>query len=154
MAIYTVHMPPNEDAEKARFVREGVNIFALVISFLWLLWHRLWIAMLAYVAFILAVGLASRPFGAIAAGFLFLLPGIYLLVEGNELLRKRLARSGWRLAGVVQADSLADAELRFFGSEMSTDATSGNGEKASAEAIAPLSPKPVAPATGIGIFPE
>ena len=113
MAIYTVYTPPDGDAGKARFVRDGVNVVALVIPAIWLLWQRLWLWLLVYILLALAIGLASRLIGA-GATLLAILPGFYLLLEGNELVRARLERHGWQLADVVEAPNQADAELRFF----------------------------------------
>jgi hypothetical protein len=157
MAIYTIHKPPLGDMEQSRFIREGVNFFALVVPLIWLVWHRLWLALLAYVAVMIAIGLAGRVMGGVGAILLSALPGLYLFVEGNELLRNRLSRSGYTLADVVEGDNVRDAEIRYF-----TDAVPVAAERDSAPSAKPeaLVPKSAAPhrqprdTSGIGIFPE
>lgn len=114
MPFYTVHLPPDEDRERARFIREGVDLLALLVPLLWLLWHRLWLPLLVYIALVLTIGLAGRVISEPAVILLSSLPGIYLFIEGRELVRARLARAGWQLKDVVEADNLAEAELRYF----------------------------------------
>jgi Protein of unknown function (DUF2628) len=50
MPIYTVHEPtgaldPVERGDGTRFVREGFNVWAFLFGPLFLLWHRLWLAL-------------------------------------------------------------------------------------------------------------
>ena len=59
MAVYTVHVPASYYGSDVRtapdqlvFVRDGFYVWAFVGTFLWLLWHRLWLALIGYVALI------------------------------------------------------------------------------------------------------
>jgi Protein of unknown function (DUF2628) len=150
MAIYTVHLPPDGDADKARFLREGGNILALIVPAIWLIWQRLWLWLLLYIALSIAIGLAGRLAGS-GALFLGILPGLYLFLEGNELVRARLERVGWNLAGVVEASNRADAELRFFDAERNqeNERRSNGGQAANVVSV----PRTL-PQQGIGLFPE
>jgi Protein of unknown function (DUF2628) len=150
MAIYTVYLPPDGDAADARFIRDGANIVALIVPAIWLIWQRLWLWLLLYIALSIAVGLAGRLVGA-SAVLLGILPGLYLLLEGNELVRARLERSGWKLGGVVEASSRSDAELRFFDMESGREGGSERNKEPAANAVAP--PR-IVPQQGIGLFPE
>ena len=118
MTTYTVHLPPQGGAsgelERARFVPERSSLLALVVPIVWLLWHRLWYALAVYlliggIASVLASWTQSPPIGLLAT-----LPGLYLFLEGRQLLRGRLERQGWRFAGVVEADNAEEADLRYF----------------------------------------
>ena len=122
MAIYEAYMPPagriggnSENALlNARFVKDTLAPLALFIPFLWLLFHGLWLETIAYVLIAIGTG-AIMELGWPAIGFaLSLLPGLYLFIEGRELLAAKLRRKGWRFAGVVEADSEEAAERRFF----------------------------------------
>jgi hypothetical protein len=122
MAIYEAYMPPagrigGEPADallKARFVKDALAPLALFIPFLWLLLHGLWLETIAYVLIAIGTG-AIMELGWPAIGFaLSILPGLYLFIEGRELVAAKLRRKGWRLAGVVEADSKEAAERRFF----------------------------------------
>ena len=81
----------------------------------WLLWQKLWIE--AFLA--LAAGIALGVLGE-AAGFglagtgLSLLVGLYVGLEGSALRVNALRRRGWREWGVVEADTEAEAEIRYL----------------------------------------
>jgi Protein of unknown function (DUF2628) len=154
MAIYTVYMPPDGDTDEARFIRDGANLAALVIPAIWLIWQRLWLWLLFYVVLALAIGLAWRLVGA-GIAFLAILPGVYLLLEGNELVRARLERFGWQLAAIVEAPNRADAELRFFDipHQATKEGDRAHGSVPLADVPAPAAPR-MPPQQGIGLFPE
>src|SRR4051794_11415266 len=58
MPVYTVHAPARQNlgggptsiaaADKFVFVRDGFHVWAFVFGPLWLLFHRLWLALLGY----------------------------------------------------------------------------------------------------------
>ena len=56
MAVYTVHEPRprrNEDTaapERYAFVRDGFYVWAFLLGPLWMLWHRLWLVLVLYIA--------------------------------------------------------------------------------------------------------
>ena len=122
MSVYTVHEPPQRDTgasvdpERFVFVRDGFYFWAFVFGPLWLLWRRLWLALLFYViAWILVEGALwyfRAGFGAMAAiNSAF---GLLLGMEASSLWRWTLARRGWNNLGVVVGDDLESAERRFF----------------------------------------
>ena len=54
MPVYTVHEPPPRDSDDAAdaadrfvFVRDGFSFWAFLFAPLWMLWHRLWLVLLA-----------------------------------------------------------------------------------------------------------
>ena len=64
MPVFTVHAPVDSGADlaatdKFTFVRDGFHFWAMVASVLWLLWHRLWLALIGWIA--LNAGDLVRP---------------------------------------------------------------------------------------------
>ena len=122
MAAYTVHEPlprKNEasaDPERFAFVRDGFYFWALVLGPLWMLWRRLWLVTLMYIAVAIGmqVGLwalnASETVSFIVGFLLALLTGF----EAGTLRRWTLTRRGWKNLGVVVGDDVESAERRFF----------------------------------------
>ncbi len=118
MRVWTVHLPPapipsEADARTRRKARppvlvpEGFSWLALFFNLFWLLFHRLWLAALAYVAVVLALALLlPEPAGAVAAMAMQFL----LACHAQDLRRWGLARRGYRLAHVV-AERDADSAL-------------------------------------------
>ena len=122
MPVYTVHAPQGADltirdgAERFVFVRDGFHVWAFVFGPLWLLSHRLWLALLGYVAFSIAGEVALWLFGA-GAGARFmamLLVALLMGLEAASLWRWTLSRRFWRQIDIVVADDLEAAERRFF----------------------------------------
>ena len=122
MSVYTVHEPPQRDAgasvnpDRFVFVRDGFYFWAMVFGPLWLLWRRLWLALLFYaIAWVAVEGalfaLKANPAAHGAVGFLF---AILLGMEASSLWRWTLHRRGWKNLGVVVGDDLESAERRFF----------------------------------------
>ena len=162
MSIYTVHEPPLRAAEtmpdpdRFAFVRDGFSVWAFLFAVLWMLWHRLWLVLLAYVVVVAGIESALRyagfsgPVLAIVAVFISLLVGI----ESGTLRRFALARRGWKNVGVVSGSDLEEAERRFFAAwtrEMKRpDAPSA---ATGTPAAAPV-PRPPPSSGVIGLFPE
>ncbi len=63
MAVYTVHEPlprkdeASADPERFVFVRDGFYFWAFVLGPLWMLWRRLWLVTLLYIAVSIGVQL-------------------------------------------------------------------------------------------------
>lgn len=126
MATYTVYLPPAglpEPAalERARFVREAGSLLALVFPALWLLFQRLWYALLVYLSIVAALAILARVVESPSLTLLSAIPAFYLFLEGRELVRRRLERAGWRYAGLVEAADLWEAEARWFDANPPSD---------------------------------
>jgi hypothetical protein len=159
MSIYTVHVPPAETSapnpERFIFVRDGFSFWAFVLAPLWMLWHRLWLGFIGYLAFavLLQIGLhligASAVVTFTAGALLALLVGF----EAATLRRLTLTRRRWRNIGIVVGDDVESAERRFF------DAWLRGEPRRSASTIAPVASGAVAAGAAraseiIGLFPE
>jgi hypothetical protein len=120
MSTYTVHVPPREssarDLERYVFVRDGFSFWAFLLAPLWMLWHRLWLALIGYVVIVVLLQIGLHLIGAsttvtfTAGALLALLVGF----EAATLRRMTLARRGWKNAGIVVGDDIESAERRFF----------------------------------------
>jgi hypothetical protein len=159
MPTFTVHEPPPRksecipDPERFVFVRDGFYFWAFVLAPLWLLLHRLWLALLGYLVFSGVLGVALYLIGApspakfLASFLIALLVGF----EAATLWRWTLTRRRWKALGFVVADDAEMAERRFYAEWTKR-----------AEPAALLEPKyavPVwrgapSPSDVIGLFPE
>src|SRR5215471_3116249 len=163
MPTYTVHAPPpksgetNSAPERFVFVRDGFYFWAFLLGPLWLLWRRLWLALLGYVAVGIALGVLLYVLGlssgvtTVAAILISLLVGL----EASTLWRWTLARRGWASLGFAVGDDRENAERHFFARWV------GRGHDAAPPQASTL-PEPQfgtatrrAPASDvIGLFPE
>jgi len=117
MRIYTVHELPGAPLDGAGIVlvKEGFSFPALVFSWAWLLWHRLWIAAALWIALLVAVSLIAQSlFGAQGAAICSLALQLMLGFEANDIRRWTLERNGYRMAGLAGGGNLEEAELAFF----------------------------------------
>ena len=121
MAVYTVHVPEGvadhvRRADRTVFVREGFNSAAFVFGLLFLLWHRLWIALALWLLACCSIAALAwtlhPPVGSLVA--LLALMHLFVGVEGNDLRRWRLERRRFSLADVVTGHRREDAERAFF----------------------------------------
>jgi hypothetical protein len=161
MAVYTVYQPPLPEGQSAPnpeqfvFVRDAFAWLAFFLAPLWMLWHRLWLALVIYLVVVAGLVVALRTIigpGLLSAVVMFV---IALLVgfEANSLRRWTLERRRWKNIGVVVGDDLESAERRFF---------DGWEERAPAAAPQPQTqpPLPMPPHPSpdephiIGLFPE
>ena len=121
MPVYTVHAPAAaatdlRATDKFVFVRDGFHFWAMVFGPLWLLSHRLWLALLGWIAALAVIDLGMIALGAgvmavlLANGLIALLMGF----EAASLRRWTLSRGNWRQLDVVVGDDEEAAERRFF----------------------------------------
>ncbi len=116
MAAYVVMERPEAGRDGAVFIRDGFTVIGFLVPFVWLLWQRLWIegALAIGAALLLAAAESSGTFFTVAAPLMSILASIYVGLEGSALRIAALRRRGYIDRGVVEADSIGDAELRYF----------------------------------------
>lgn len=117
MAAYVVMEPPAGMAADRTpvFVRDGFHWLAFLLPPVWLAFHRAWVpALLAVLASVLFGVVAERAGLGPAGALLSLLVSLYVGLEAAALRLAALRRRNWTEAGVVEADSQADAELRYL----------------------------------------
>jgi Protein of unknown function (DUF2628) len=161
MSVYTIHQPPlraaeaSPDPERFVFVRDGFNFWAFLFAPLWMLWHRLWLALLIYV--VVVVGLENAMhFSGVGAGgtaVAALLIAFLVGAEASTLRRFTLDRRGYRQVGVVGGTDAEAAERRFFDAWAKAGADKRPGPSAAPSAPSPMPPMPQAPDI-VGLFPE
>lgn len=161
MAVYTVHAPASYGVdvrtapEKLVFVRDGFYVWAFVAAIFWLIWHRLWLALLGYIALMIVAEIAMSAAGVGSGARLLVMAVIALLVglEAGSLRRWKLSGHKWRQLDVVVADSEEDAERRFF--ERWNAKVAQGSERIGASSPPPLPRASISQPQGIiGLFPE
>jgi hypothetical protein len=161
MPTYTVHAPPPRQGETVSaperfvFVRDGLHIWALLLTPFWLLRYRLWLAFAIYALFsvVLAVALRLIGVGATVQFLCGLIVSLLVGLEAASIRRRKLAWWGWLTLGFVVGDDLETAEHRFF-AEWTKKAAAPAAEAAPpVPPRAPPMPREMPPAI-IGLFPE
>jgi hypothetical protein len=155
MAVYTVHAPPPsagtrlEAAERFVLVPDRFSWPAFWFGPLWMLWHRLWLALLGYFVLVAGLGVALRFTGGSIAASVVIALAVALLLgsEAPSLRRFKLQRRGFRLCGVVVGDDREAAERRFFSA-----LTGESKEPRPTPASGP--PAPAGVPDVIGLFPH
>jgi hypothetical protein len=88
-----------------------------------------------------------------AAIFLSAIPGFYLFLEGHELVRQKYERKGWTYVGVVLANNIEEAQLRYYYSRNhSFPANSASSETIKPNRSGEFRPSQARPQP-IGLFP-
>jgi len=104
-----------QEAERVVFLREKFSWPALFFGPLWLIWHRLWLALVFWLAAEALIGVAARALHLRPSAILALIaPSLIIAFEATLLRQYRLIADGYREAGVVIADDIESAERRFF----------------------------------------
>jgi uncharacterized protein DUF2628 len=121
MPVYTVHAPSSLAADfsatdKFVFVRDGFHFWAMVFGPLWLIWKRLWIALIGWLVVTVAFEAAVAQLGGsrLAVTAVGIIVAILTGLEASTLQRWTYSRRNWRQLDVVVADDEESAERRFF----------------------------------------
>lgn len=116
MALFNILEAPNSDPDRVIVVREGFSSAALIFTVFWTLWHRMWIATAVLIALLAGISLAVTLLGLnpILATALEAALGLILGLEAANLRVMSWQRSGYRLAGLVEASNQEAAELKYF----------------------------------------
>ncbi len=158
MPVFTVHAPVaavrRADPDRFVFVRDGFHFWAFLFGPLWLIWHRLWLALVAYL--VITAGIVGLLWGLrtgdIAWVVVLFIVALLVGFEAASAQRWSLSRSWWRQLGVVVGDDAEAAERRFFAQ------WTGEGPSAGAppdRAPPPLpTARPGATSDVIGLFPQ
>ncbi|MEW6766700.1 MAG: DUF2628 domain-containing protein [Pseudomonadota bacterium] len=161
MAIYTVHAPVGygTDAratdDKVVLIRDGFYVWAFLAAIVWLIWHRLWLALFGYVAISVAAELLFKALdvGVTARFIVMLVFALLMGAEASTLWRWKLSRGKWCQVDLISAENEEEAERKFF--SRWTNAPRGN-EIASKPVPQPMTPVPALgkPDDVLGVFPQ
>jgi hypothetical protein len=156
MTIYNVLAPPavagsaGPDPQAFVFVKEGFCWPALYMAPIWLLWRRLWLVFVLYVAAAIGVVLVADRLAGPITWLIVILFGFLFALEANNLRRWTIERRGYRPVGVVSGDNAREAEFRYFANWVGARR---EADPPKIEAAKPK-PSPSAQATQIvGLFP-
>ncbi|MEM9332473.1 MAG: DUF2628 domain-containing protein [Pseudomonadota bacterium] len=152
MATFSVYLPPEDrigdPIDHFVLVRDGKSPLALVFPPFWLAWHGLWLELLAYIVAALAILLLMIWQPGAPAGYLSALPGLYLLLEGTELVRGKYERQGWHYDGIIEGENRDEAEIRYVANRA---AKPNPVQTTPAPVQKPMALKPI---VNTGLFPE
>jgi Protein of unknown function (DUF2628) len=172
MPVYTVHAPvadgtdPRGVTDRFVFVRDGFHFWAFLLGPLWLAWHRLWLALIGYIAVWVGVAVALSLLHASAGTRFAVMLLIALLIgfEAASLRRWTVSRRKWRQLDVVVADDEETAERRFFDRWTSNQRGLSNDQSAIDRGAPPPTrevpgqgfsrPPPLPNGDIIGLFPQ
>ena len=129
MAIYTVLAPPPRDGDPAQealntaFVKDGFSWSALFFAAPWMIYRRMWLTLVVYVAVMAALAYAMQRAGGDFGASVVLLVHLLFALEANNLRRWTLERRGFRLVAVAEGRNIEEAEIRYFSSREAGDNT-------------------------------
>lgn len=122
MTVYSVYEPPGEDADlearlgRIAFVKDGFSWLALVIPILWLIYQRMWLELVVFLAAIALIPwlLGTDPYARQLAWWLSLGLTVLFAFEANDLRGWSLRRRGYRFVGAAAGPDRTEAERSFF----------------------------------------
>ena len=162
MPIYTVHQPPFGAADPLRaaegfaFVRDGFSFWAFVAAALWMLWHRMWLVLLIYIAVAAGLDMAMYYAGVPTAIIVVvgLLGSVLIGIEASTLRRFALDSGGWENVGIVSGHDREDAEQRFFHAWLRQASAKPAEPSAGTSYPAPSAARMLQSPEVIGLFPK
>ncbi len=171
MPVYTVHAPVMNNADvratdRFAFVRDGFHVWAALLGAVWLAWHRLWLALIAWIVVMVAIdfGLTALGAGRTAIFLVDVMLALLMGFEAASLRRWTLSRRNWRQLDIVVADDEEQAERRFFDRWTAKQRALSNDQQAVDRGGPPptrdiagqpfLRPPPLPRNDIIGLFPE
>jgi hypothetical protein len=137
------------------FVRDGFHFWAFALPPLWLLLHRLWLALLVYIVGygVLGIGLALARVSSNVQLVVAILVALLMGFEASSIWRWTLARRRWATLGLVVAEDAETAERRFF-TEWQKRAADAPPPLTEQKYSVPARRDPPSPSDVIGLFPE
>jgi hypothetical protein len=164
MPTYTVHAPPPKKGEttsapeRFRFVRDGFHFWAFLLTPVWLLVNRLWLALVSYVVLyvLLEVGLVLGRTPSNVQFLVSILIALLMGFEASSIQRWTWSRRGWKQLGFVVGEDAEMAEQRFFAEWAKRPAPTTEAPPSSPEPAytAPIRRGPLTGHDVIGLFPE
>ncbi|CDZ50966.1 DUF2628 domain-containing protein [Neorhizobium galegae] len=122
MRSYLVLTPPNDprsgpkrDFQSTLVLRDGFSWLALLFPWIWLFWHRLWVAGIVVLLVQIGSGVLMQVPGFWTAGLLLgFATSLLTALEGRHYRSEALIRRGWTLETVIAATDLRTAEEIYF----------------------------------------
>jgi len=116
MAIYRVYECPADSLDTAVFVREGFSIAAALFTFIWAVWHRMWLVAVALLAALAAVAIAADvfDFGSTIVVTTQLAIAVTIGFIADAIRGRSLVSLGFIESAIVEAANRHEAELKYF----------------------------------------
>lgn len=118
MNSYTVHINPSAATEERQvvFAKDGFAWLALLAPVLWMLFHRMWKVLTAYVVLLvlLSLGLGFLTFSQTEVAIVVNGFNILVAMHAGDLRAWELNNSGYETKAVIAATNEEEAEIRFF----------------------------------------
>ena len=160
MPTFTVHVPSGIDhdverAERTVFVREGFSLAAFVFGPIFLVYRRLWRAVLAWLAAAIVVAVLAHVLAlpSPVTLLLFLVLAALVGLEANEARRQALGRRGYIGSALVTGSTRTMVERTFFAGWSSMGVATMAGRPGGVPLAASNRVGP-GPRQVIGIFPQ
>lgn len=116
--LFTVYEKPeaSDPSDRVMLLPEGFSWMAFLFNFLWLLYARLWLPALAFFVLSAAgfVAVETGSFSEMTNGFYQLWLQLMLGFHAYDLAGWRLKRRGYRMGGLLAAESELAAERRYY----------------------------------------
>lgn len=107
-------LPSLDALTDAKILREGFSWPAFIFGPFWLLWHRLWLGLVAYIGIIAVFGGVSSLLSFGSFNWLVFLTHMLLGFEAERLREAKFSRTGFQLVDIVAANGMDEAARRFF----------------------------------------
>lgn len=116
--IFAVYEKPeaSDPADRVVLVREGFSFGAFIFNVFWLVYKRLWLVMALYFALAVIVAMACQMLQVSEATQLYAqtLLQVLLAYHARDLEGWTLRRRGYRLAGILAAETEMHATRRYY----------------------------------------
>lgn len=118
MRFFTLHERPGKTGGDADLlaVKTGFSWWAAIMPPLWLLRHRLWLGLVAYLLFSTVFGIALELLDVAepAATAIGIALSLLIGAMAHDYRRWTLGRHGWRMVDVLRAEDAEEAEIRYY----------------------------------------
>ena len=154
MATFLFLIPPGAKSqdENARIIRDRFSWIAFFVPFLWLLWHRAWLAAaLVFALAALGSSISEHPVFGLAGLAVCLATNLLVALEGPSMVVAGLTHRGWTVDAVIVADDRATAEEIY---DMETPAGEAGPRERALLPAAETSERRHAPMLGLVGFKE
>ena len=119
---YTIHEPYKvkryliERADELVFVADGFSFWAMLAAPFWMVYHRMWVALIGFVVAFGVLRFLGYLFGAPidAGGLLYLGLSLAFGFVANDIRRYFLEREEYQLVGAIVGATQLECERRFF----------------------------------------
>jgi hypothetical protein len=114
--IFAVYEKPEAPTERVVLLREGFLFWAFAFSGLWLIVKRMWWVLAGYLAAVIALAAVAAELQLTEAATIALQFWLQVMVGyyANEVQGWVLTRRGYRLAGIIAAESEMYAHRRYY----------------------------------------